>query len=147
MNNPAASSGVSTKDPINFIVASDGVFNPKLRNKSVAIYSILNRQKMHRFLVILFFFGSGAGSIYLFYQIPSLPILQGINEEAIRTAVPLAWVMIIPTWILLFFATMALLQIISRMLDSKKWVSYLAPNFQPCLSFGYLQRPCRYQPW
>jgi len=75
---------------------------------------------MHRFLVILFFFGSGAGSIYLFYQIPSLQILQGINEESIRTAVSLAWVMIIPTWVLLFFATMALLQIISRMLDSKK---------------------------
>ena len=75
---------------------------------------------MHRFLVILVFFGTGAGSIYLFYQVPSLPFLQGINEEALRTAVSLAWVMIIPTWMLLFFAAMALLQIILHMLDSKK---------------------------
>jgi hypothetical protein len=75
---------------------------------------------MYRCLAILCFFGSGAGSIYLFYQIPSLPILQGINEEALRTAVSFAWVMIIPTWMLLFFAAMALLQIILRMLDSKK---------------------------
>jgi len=75
---------------------------------------------MYRCLAILFFFGSGAGSIYLFYQIPSLPILQGINEEALRTAVSLAWVMIFPTWIALFFAAMALLQTILRMLDSKK---------------------------
>jgi len=33
MNYPAASSGVSTKDAINFIVASDGVLDPQLRNK------------------------------------------------------------------------------------------------------------------
>ena len=33
MNHPAASSGVSTKDKIDFIVASDGVLDPKLRNK------------------------------------------------------------------------------------------------------------------
>jgi prolyl-tRNA editing enzyme YbaK/EbsC (Cys-tRNA(Pro) deacylase) len=33
MNNPAASSGVSTKDTINFSVASDGVLDPWLRNK------------------------------------------------------------------------------------------------------------------
>ena len=33
MNYPAASSGVSTKDTINFIVASDGVLDPQLRNK------------------------------------------------------------------------------------------------------------------
>ena len=35
MNYPAASSGVSTKDAINFIVASDGVLDPQLRNKSL----------------------------------------------------------------------------------------------------------------
>jgi len=74
---------------------------------------------MYRFLAILCFFGSGAGSIYLFYQIPSLPILQGINEEALRTAVSLAWVMIFPTWIALFFAAMALLETILRILDGK----------------------------
>ena len=75
---------------------------------------------MVRFLAILFFFGSGAGTIYLFYQVPSLPILQGINEEAIRTALTLAWVMIFPTWIALFFVAMVLLETILRMLDSKK---------------------------
>ena len=96
---------------------------------------------MHRFLAILFFFGSGAGSIHLFYQIPSLPFLQGLNEEALRTAVSLAWVMIIPTWMLLFFVAMALLQIILRMIDSKKWVSCSASNFLPCLSFGYQRIP------
>jgi hypothetical protein len=75
---------------------------------------------MHRFLVILVFFGTGAGSIYLFYQVPSLPFLQGVNEEALRTALTLAWVMIFPTWIALFFGAIALLQIILRMLASKK---------------------------
>jgi hypothetical protein len=73
---------------------------------------------MYRCLAILLFFGSGAGSVYLFYQIPSLPFLQGINEDALRTAVALAWVMIIPTWMVLFFAAMALLETILRMLDS-----------------------------
>ena len=33
MNYPAASSGVSTKDGVVFIVASDGVLDPMLRNK------------------------------------------------------------------------------------------------------------------
>ena len=81
---------------------------------------IEDSHKMYRWLAILFFVGSGAGSIYLFYQVPSLPFLQGINEEALRTTVSLAWVMIIPTWMLLFFAAMALLQIILRKLDLKK---------------------------
>ncbi len=73
---------------------------------------------MYRCLAILFFFGSGTGRIYLFYQVPSLPILQGINEEALRTALTLAWAMIFPTWIALFFVAMALLETILRMLDS-----------------------------
>jgi hypothetical protein len=71
---------------------------------------IVNRSKMYQCLVILFFFGSGAGSIYLFYQVLSLPFLQGIDEEALRTVVSLAWVMIIPAWMALFFAAMALLE-------------------------------------
>jgi hypothetical protein len=73
---------------------------------------------MYRCLAILLFFGSGAGSIYLFYQVPSLPILQGINEEALRTIVSLAWVMIFPAWIILFFTAMALLETFLRKLDS-----------------------------
>ena len=73
---------------------------------------------MYRYLAILFFIGSGAGSIYIFYQIPSLPILQGINEKALRTVVSLAWVMIFPAWIVLFFSAMALLETFLRMLDS-----------------------------
>ncbi len=73
---------------------------------------------MYRWLAILFFFGSGGGSIYLFYQVPSLPFLQGINEETLRTAYSLAWVMIFPTWIVLFFVAMALLQTILRKRDS-----------------------------
>ena len=73
---------------------------------------------MYRPLAILFFFGSGAGSIYLFYQVPGLPILQGINEEALMTVVSLAWVMIFPAWIVLFFAAMALLQTFLRILDA-----------------------------
>ena len=73
---------------------------------------------MYRCLAILFFIGSGAGSIYLFYQVPSLPVFQGINEDALRTVVTLAWVMIIPVWIVLFFAAMALLETFLRRLDS-----------------------------
>ena len=79
---------------------------------------IVNRSKMYRCLAILFFIGSGAGSIYLFYQVPGLPIFQGINEDALRTVVSLAWVMIIPAWIVLFFAAMALLETFLRLLDS-----------------------------
>ena len=79
---------------------------------------IVNRLKMYRSLAILFFIGSGAGSIYLFYQVPCLPILQGINEEALRTVVSLAWVMIFPAWIVLFFAAMALLETFLRKLNS-----------------------------
>ncbi len=78
---------------------------------------IVNRSKMYRCLAIVFFFGSGAGSIYLFYQVPSLPFFHGINEDALRTVVSLAWVMIIPVWMALFFAAMALLETILRMLD------------------------------
>jgi len=74
---------------------------------------------MYRCLAILFFFGSGAGSIYLFYQVTSLPFLQGIKEEEIQTAVSFAWVMIFPLWIVLFFAAMALLETILRILGSK----------------------------
>ncbi len=35
MNHPAANSGVSTKDKIYFIVTSDGLLNPRLRNKTI----------------------------------------------------------------------------------------------------------------
>ena len=73
---------------------------------------------MYRCLAILFFFASGAGSIYLFYQFTSLPILLGIDEETLRTAYSIAWVMIFPTWIALYFVAMALFEIILRMLDS-----------------------------
>jgi len=73
---------------------------------------------MYQCLPILFFFGSGAGSIYLFYQVPSLPFLQGINEDTLRTVVSLAWLMIIPVWMALFFAAMALHEAFLRMLDS-----------------------------
>jgi hypothetical protein len=34
MNNPAASSGVSTKETINFIFAIDGILNPRLPNNN-----------------------------------------------------------------------------------------------------------------
>ena len=74
---------------------------------------------MYRFLAILFFFGSGAGAIWLFYQVPGLPFLQGINEKAFRTVVSLAWVMIFPAWIVIFFAAMALLETLLRKLDMK----------------------------
>jgi hypothetical protein len=72
---------------------------------------------MYRSLAILFFFETGAVSVYLFYQVPSLPFLQGINEEALMTVVSLAWLMIIPAWMALFFAAMALLEIFLRRLD------------------------------
>ena len=74
---------------------------------------------MYRCLAISFFFGSGAGSVYLFYQVPSLWFLQGINEDAFRSAVTLAWVMIIPVWMILFFVAMALLEAFLHILDSK----------------------------
>ena len=79
---------------------------------------IVYKSKLYQCLAILFFFGTGAGSIYLFYQVPSLPFLQGIDEEAIRTAVSLAWVLIFPVWFVLYFAVMALLETFLRILDS-----------------------------
>ena len=74
---------------------------------------------MYRSLAIIFFFGSGAGSVYLFYQVPSLWFLQGFNEDAFRTVVSLAWVMIIPVWMAAFFVAMALLEILLDFFDSK----------------------------
>jgi hypothetical protein len=62
--------------------------------------------------------GTGAGSVYLFYQVPSLPFLQEINEDYIRGAVTIAWVMIFPVWFALFFAAMALLETFLRRFDS-----------------------------
>jgi hypothetical protein len=73
---------------------------------------------MYQFLAILIFFGSGAGSVYLFYQVPGLPMLQGIDEEALRSVVSLAWVMIFPAWIVIYFVSMALLETFLRILDS-----------------------------
>ena len=67
----------------------------------------------------MFFFGSAAVSIYLFYQVPGLPFLQGISEESIAAVVSLAWVMIFPAWMVLFFAAMALLETLLRMLGSQ----------------------------
>ena len=72
---------------------------------------------MYRWLAILVFFGSGAGSVYLFYQVPGLSFLQGIDEEAIRTVVSLAWVLIFPAWFVLYFASMALLETLIRLFD------------------------------
>ena len=46
MNYPAASSGVSTKDWAYFIVASDGVLDPMLRNKKGASNAILQVNSM-----------------------------------------------------------------------------------------------------
>ena len=79
---------------------------------------INKRSNLYRCLAILVFFGSGAGSIYLFYQVPGWPFLQGIDEESFRTVVSFAWVMIFPLWIVLYFAAMALLGIFLRMPDS-----------------------------
>ena len=78
---------------------------------------ITNRSKKYQWWAILIFFGTGAGSVYLFYQVPRLPFLQGVNEDAIRTAVSIAWVMIIPVWMGLYFAAMALLEIFLRRPD------------------------------
>ena len=72
---------------------------------------------MYRFRAILLFLGSGAGSVYLFYQVPSLPCLQGIKHEVLMTVVAMDWLMIIPAWMALFFAAMALLEIFLRRLD------------------------------
>ncbi len=80
---------------------------------------ITDMSKKYQCLAILIFFGSGAGSVYLFYQVPGLWFLQGINEEAFRTAVSLAWVMIIPVWMALFFVSMALFEAFLHILDSK----------------------------
>ena len=51
MNNPAASSGVSPKDIFYFIVASDGVLDPRLRNKNRT-----NRYEVFFFIKIRFYF-------------------------------------------------------------------------------------------
>ncbi len=79
---------------------------------------MVNKSIKYQFLAILIFFGSGIASIYLFYQVTSLPFLQGIKEEEIQTAVSFAWVMIFPLWIVLFFVAMALFETILRKLDS-----------------------------
>ena len=80
--------------------------------------SISNRLKTYRWLVVIIFIGSGAISIYLFYQVPGLQILQGINEELLMTVVFIAWVMIFPTWLLLFFMAMALFEAFLPRFDS-----------------------------
>ena len=77
-----------------------------------------NTSKIYRWLSILLFFGTGAGSVYLFYQVPGLWFLQGVTEDAIRTVVSLAWVMIVPVWMVLFFAAMALLETFAHNHDS-----------------------------
>ena len=79
---------------------------------------IFKQTKMYQRLAILFFFGSGAGSVYLFYQVPGLWFLQGLDEEMFRTAVSVAWVMIFPVWMALFFAAMALLEVVLGRLDA-----------------------------
>ena len=80
---------------------------------------ITDMSKKYQCLAILIFFASGAGSVYLFYQVPSLWFLQGISEYAFRTAVTLAWVMIIPVWIVFFLIGMAFLEAILHFLDPK----------------------------
>jgi len=79
---------------------------------------MVNKSAKYQILAILILFGPGLGSIYLFYQVTSLPFLQGIKEEEIQTAVSFAWVMIFPLWIVLFFEAMALLETFLRKLDS-----------------------------
>jgi hypothetical protein len=78
---------------------------------------IANRPKMYQWMAISAFFGSGAGSVYLFYQVPGLWFLQGIDEESFRTAVSLAWVLIFPTWFALYFVAMALLGSLLSLLE------------------------------
>ena len=78
---------------------------------------IATRPKVYQSLAILSFFGSGAGSVYLFYQVPGLWFLQGIDEESLRTVVSLAWVLIFPTWFALYFAAMALLGSLLNLLE------------------------------
>ena len=72
---------------------------------------IVKRTKTYQWLAIAIFFATGAGSVYVFYQVPSLPFLQGINDYAFRSVVSLAWVLMFPFWMALFFAAMALLEI------------------------------------
>jgi hypothetical protein len=79
---------------------------------------IVKKTKIYRFLAIFFFFGSGAASVYFFYQVPGFSFLQGVDEESIRTAVSLSWVLIFPVWFVLYFAAMALLETFLRILDS-----------------------------
>ncbi len=78
---------------------------------------ILIKPQMYRWLAILSFFGTGAASVYLFYQVPGLWFLQGIDEDSIRTVVSLAWILIFPAWFVLYFAAMALLETFLRILD------------------------------
>lgn len=80
---------------------------------------ITDMSKKYQCLAILIFLGSGAGTVYLFLQIPGLWFLQGISEFAFRTAMSLAWVMIIPAWMAFFFIGMALLEAILHFHDSK----------------------------
>ena len=84
----------------------------------VAMRFIFHESKTYRFLSILFFFESGGLSVYFFYQVPGLPFFQGIDEEALRTIVSLAWMKIFPAWFAFYFAAMALLGTFLRRINS-----------------------------
>ncbi|MCP4981186.1 MAG: hypothetical protein GY935_11910 [Gammaproteobacteria bacterium] len=62
-----------------------------------------------QFIAIAFFIGAGAISVYLFFLITGLQIFQGATEHFWLMVMSFAWVLIFPTWILLFMAAMLIL--------------------------------------
>ena len=65
--------------------------------------------KKYQLLAITLFVGSGAASIYLFFLVTGLPILQATTDHFLSVVISLAWVLIFPSWAFLFLVAMVLL--------------------------------------
>ncbi len=67
----------------------------------------------YRWPAVLSFIVCGAVSVYLFFLITSLPMLQGASDYWLMAVVSIAWVLIFPSWIILFLVTMWLLDVLN----------------------------------
>jgi len=65
--------------------------------------------KKYQLLAITLFVASGAVSIYLFFLVTGLPILQGTTDHFLLMVVSLTWVLIFPSWVILYLLAMVLL--------------------------------------
>jgi len=65
--------------------------------------------KKHQLLAITLFVTSGAASIYLFFLVTGLPMLQGATDHFLLVVVSPAWVLIFPSWVILYLVVMVFL--------------------------------------